>query len=107
MAALAIDMRGTAASFGVKDFQMFTPEERDAMQLDIRAAIKFLSSQKEVDGKRIAIFGPSGMADYVVREAALNAAQVKAVVLSTGVLSDKGRESIKFRNALPVLAVAA
>lgn len=107
MAALTIDMRGTAASFGKKDFQVFSPEERDALQLDIRAAIKFLSSQQEVDSKRIAVFGAGVTVDYVVREAAINATQVKAVVLSTGWLSDRGRESVKSRKDLPVLAIAS
>jgi dienelactone hydrolase len=107
MAALAIDMRGTNASFGDKDYQFFNQEERDAMQLDIRAAIKFLSSQKEVDSKRIAIFGPSVTVDYVAREAAHNLTQVKALVLSTGWLTDKGRESLKFRKDLPVLAIVS
>ena len=104
MAVLAIDIRGTDASFGEKEYQLFTQEERDAMQLDIRAAVHYLSSQKEVDGNRIAVFGASDMVDYVVREAAINTSQIKALILSTGWLSDKGRESIKFRKDLPILA---
>jgi len=104
MAAMAVDVRGTDASHGEKEFQLFTQEERDAMQLDIRAAVKFLSSQEEVDGNRIAVFGASMMVDYVVREAASNTEQIKAVLLSTGWLSDKGRNAIKTRKDLPVLA---
>jgi dienelactone hydrolase len=107
IAALSIDMRGTAASFGKKDFEMFSPEERDAMQLDIRAAIDFLSSQKEVDSERIAIFAASVTADYAAREAALNATQVKALVLSTASLSDAGRQALKYRKDLAVLAIAS
>jgi dienelactone hydrolase len=107
MAALAVDIRGTDASYGDKDYQSFTQEERDAMQLDIRAAVKHLSSQKEVDGNRIAVFGASDMVDYVAREAAINLSQIKALILSTGWLSDKGRESIKFRKDLPILALAS
>lgn len=107
IAALAIDMRGTNASFGDKDFQMFTQEERDAMQLDVRAAIKFLSSQKEVDSKRIAIFAANITADHAAREAAHNLTQVKALVLSTGKLTEEGRAGIKYRKDLPVLAIAS
>lgn len=107
MAVLLINMRGTGASFGNKDYQLFSQEERDAIQLDIRAAIKFLSSQKEVDSKRIAILGSNDAADDIAREAALNLAQVKALVLSTGRLTDKGRAGIKFRKDLPVLAIAS
>jgi dienelactone hydrolase len=103
MAALAIDIRGTDASFSEKEYQSFTQDERDAMQLDIRAAVKYLSSQKEVDANRIAVFGASDMVDYAVREAAINTSQIKALILSTGWLSDKGREGIKYRKDLPIL----
>ena len=104
MAALAIDVRGTDNSYGDKAYQLFTQAERDAMQLDIRAAVDFLSSRPEVDGNRIAVFGASVMVDYVVREAAANIDQIKAIMLSTGWLTDKGREAIKDRKDLPVLA---
>jgi dienelactone hydrolase len=107
MAALSVDMRGTASSFGDKDFQVFSPDERDAMQMDIRAAVKFLSSQKEIDPKRIAIFGASVTVDYVVKEASLNASQVKALVLSTGWLTDEGRERLKLLKDLPTLAIVS
>jgi dipeptidyl aminopeptidase/acylaminoacyl peptidase len=104
MAALAIDVRGTDASFGSKDYQSFTREEREAVQLDVRAAVKFLTSRKEVDSNRIAAFGASDMVDYVAREAAENTDQIKALILSTGRLSDQGRAAIRFRKDLPILA---
>ncbi|NNE37477.1 MAG: prolyl oligopeptidase family serine peptidase, partial [Gammaproteobacteria bacterium] len=104
MAAMAVDVRGTDASFGGKAYQLFTQEERDAIQLDIRAAVDFLASQEEVDSNRIAVFGASVMVDYVAREAATNIDRVKAIMLSTGWLTDNGREAIKSRKDLPVLA---
>lgn len=107
MAALAIDVRGTDASFGDKDYQKFTRAERDAMQLDIRAAVNFLSSQPEVDSNRLAVFGASDMVDYVVREAALDTTRIKALILSSGWLTDEGRDSIRFRKDLPVLVFAS
>jgi dienelactone hydrolase len=60
-----------------------------------------------VDRHRIAIFGASVAVDYVVREAAANATQVKALILSTGWLTDKGRASLKLRKDLPVLVIAS
>ena len=107
MAALAIDVRGTDASYGDKDYQKFTRAERDAMQLDIRAAINFLASQKEVDSNRLAVFGASDMVDYVVREAAEDTTRIKALILSSGLLSDAGRESLRSRKDLPVLVFAS
>jgi len=107
MVALAVDVRGTDASYGSKDFQHFTKEEREAMQLDVRAAIDFLASRKEVDGNRIAVFGASEMADYVAREAATDTTRIKALILSTSALSDQGRDALRYRKDLPVLVFAS
>ncbi|MBI2817471.1 MAG: dienelactone hydrolase family protein [Acidobacteria bacterium] len=104
MAALTIDMRGSAASVGKKDYQLFSEEDRDGMQLDIRAAVKFLSSQKGVDPGRIGVLGAGDTAEYVVREAAKNLAQIKAVVLITGAYTEKSKQAIKSLKDLPVLA---
>ena len=107
MAALSIDVRGTGHSFGKKYFEEFSPEERDGLQLDIRGAIKFLSSQPGIDKNRIAILAPGLAADYAVSEAAHNIPQVKALVLITGELSDKNRKYIPLRSDLPILAIAS
>lgn len=106
MAALAIDMRGNAASYGKKDFEVFSPKEIDAMQLDIRGAVKFLSDQKNIDRRRIALIGADQMAEYVVREAAENPAQIQAIVLaSSKELSRRSRNYIASRTNLPVFAL--
>ncbi|MBI2817468.1 MAG: dienelactone hydrolase family protein [Acidobacteria bacterium] len=105
MAALAIDMRGSAASYGKKDFELFSQEELDGFQLDIRAAVKFLGSQKGIDPRRIGVLGAGITAEYVVREASRNTAQIKAIVLLTGSYSSPSREFLKSRRDLPVLAV--
>jgi len=107
MAALNMEVRGTGYNFGKKYFEEFSPEERDGIQLDIRAAIKFLSAQKGIDRNRIAVLAPSLTAEYAVREAAHNVPQVKALVLITGSLSDKSRETIQARSDLPILAIAS
>lgn len=105
MAALAIDMRGSGASYGKKDFELFAQEELDGFQLDVRAAVKFLASQKGVDPQRIGVLGAGITAEYVAREASHNPAQIKAIVLMTGSLSPRSRESLQTRKDLPVLAV--
>jgi len=107
MAALNIDVRGSGHSFGKKYFQEFSPEERDGVQLDIRGAIKYLSSQPGIDPDRIAILAPSVTAEYAVREAAQNIPQVQGLVLITGEFSQESLEYIELRSDLPVLAIAS
>ena len=107
MAALSIDVRGTGHSYGKKYFEEFSPEERDGVQLDIRGAVAYLSSQRGIDPNRVAIIAPSATAEYAVREAAHNARQIKALVLTTGWFTEKSREYIRMRADLPVLAIAS
>jgi len=107
MAALSIDVRGTGHSFGKKYFEEFSPEERDGLQLDIRAAINFLAAQKGIDPNRMAIIAPNATAEYAVREAAHNVRQIKALVLTTGRLTEKSRGYIRTRADLPILAIAS
>jgi dienelactone hydrolase len=103
--SLAIDMRGTGRTLGKKDFVNFSPKEIDGFQQDIKAAIKFLASQKNVDPQRIGIVGPGLVANYAVLEASENPA-VQAVVLISGTLSAAARDYIKGREGLPILYLA-
>jgi dienelactone hydrolase len=105
MAVLTIDMRGTGASYGKKDFEVFSQEETDAMQLDIRGAVRFLSSQQNVDPQRIGIVAAGVTAEYAVREAAVNPAAIQSLVLITGAYSPKSLEFLKSRPELPVLTI--
>lgn len=106
MAVLTIDLRGTGSSYGKKDFEVFSPQEIDAMQLDIRGAVKFLSDQKNIDGSRIAVAGADIMAEYVVREASQNPSQIQAVVLASAKeLSRNSKNYIASRSNLPVFAL--
>ncbi len=107
MAALGIDVRGTGHSFGKKYFEEFSPEEQEGLQLDIRGAITFLSSQRGIDLNRIAVIAPSATAEYAVREAAHNVRQIKALVLTTGWFTAKSRDYLKSRADLPILAIAS
>ena len=99
--------RSTGHSFGQKYFMEFSPKERDGLQLDIRGALKFLSSQRGVDGARMAILAPSLTADYAVREAALNIPQIKGLILITGKYRQESLDYIEERSDLPILAIAS
>ena len=95
IAVLIIDMRGTSGSYardGQRDFLKFTPKELDGLQLDIKAAVKYLASQKIVDGNRIGIVGSGLTANYAIVEAYENPAVQMVVSISTTKLSDKARE---------------
>ncbi len=96
IAVLIIDMRGTSGSYareeGQRDFLKFTPAELDGLQLDIKAAIKFLASQKIVDGNRIGIVGSGLTANYAIIEAYENPAVQMVVSISTTQLSEKARK---------------
>ena len=105
MAALTIDIRGTGASFGKNDFEMFSPAEIDAMQLDIKGAVKFLSTQKNIDARRIGVVGATLTTNYMVQEAAENKSSIKALVLISAALSHKNRDYIESRRDLPIFAM--
>ena len=105
IAALSIDFRGTGSSLGKKDFEAFSSKERDGFQWDIRGAVKFLSSQKNIDPRRIAIVASGLAGNYAVLEASENPA-LRAVVMMSGSLTPAAREQIQFRKDIPVLGVA-
>jgi dienelactone hydrolase len=107
MAVLTIDMRGSGTSVGKKDFEKFSQEELDAMQLDVEGAVRFLSSQRIVDASRIGIVAGGITAEYAVRAAAKDTAAVQALVLITGSYSQKSRDFLAFRRDLPVLTIVS
>lgn len=104
-AVLSIDMRGTAGSFGKKDYLDFTMSEREALLLDVKAAVNYLTAHKAVDARRIGILAPGLNVDNALLTAAENSA-VKALVLITGTgLSDKSRAFVAQRPDIPVLCL--
>ena len=105
MAVLTVDFRGTAGNVNDRMFQTFSPREREKMQLDVRGAIRFLSSQNGVDKTRIGLVAVGVGTDYALREAAENPA-VQAVVLISGTLSDPARDYIRSRSDIPILCIA-
>ena len=102
---LAIDMRGAAGSYGKKDFEKFTAEEMKGLQLDIRGALKLLSSNSAVDKNRLAILAPGFTADYAVQEASENPAVRALVLMTVPSLSNESRSYIRNRSDVPILAV--
>ena len=64
MAVLVIDARGHGRSTGKKPFKSFLQKDLDGMQLDIRAAVAFLGSQKGVDPPRIGVVAPLAAGSY-------------------------------------------
>jgi len=105
MAVLTMDFRGNAKSQNGKLFRTFSQQDLDKLQLDIRAAIKFLSSQKIVDPRRIGVVGVGIGANYALLEADQNP-NIQAVVLISGTLSEPAKQFIKSRSDIPILCLA-
>ncbi len=105
MAALTLDFRGNGKSGEGKLFRTFSHNDLDKLQLDVRGAIKFISSQKVVDPERIGIVGVGIGANYALLEADENP-NVQALVLISGTLSDRAKEYIKKRADVPILCLA-
>jgi dienelactone hydrolase len=106
MAVLTVDHRGTAGNVHKgRMFQTFSPRERENLQLDVRAAIRFLTEQDGVDPHRVALVSVGLATDYAVREAAENPA-VQGLVLISGTLSEPAREYIRVRSDIPILTIA-
>lgn len=104
MAALSIDMRGTGSSVGGRNFSTLSPKELENLQLDIRGAVKFLSSQKIVDAQRIGIVGVGIGANYAVLETSENPG-IRALVLISGSFGQTALDYVKFRKDLPILGL--
>ncbi len=105
MASLIIEVRGHGRSLGKKESANFSPKDLDGFQLDIRDAIKFLASQKNVDSRRIGIIAGGIAANYAVLEASEHPEAVQALVVS-GPLGAAARDYIKFQERLPIYFLA-
>ena len=103
---LRIDIRGRGKSQGPLELHSFTPQQRENLYLDVRAALNFLAGQKGVDASRIGIFAEEISAGSAVLGAAGNP-QVKALVLISGRLSTKAKAVIADSPQVPVLCVVS
>ncbi|MBI2817403.1 MAG: dienelactone hydrolase family protein [Acidobacteria bacterium] len=91
-----------------KRFNLFSPQEVEKLRLDVRAAVQFLASQKNVDPERIGVLAIGVGATYAALEASANPAIQALVLISgeSGSLSPEALDSIQRRSDLPVLCIA-
>lgn len=106
IAALSLDMRGSGGSLGSQYFATFSPDDIAKLQLDVRAAVKFLSAQPNVDGNRIGILGAGTGANYALLEGIANPA-VQALALVSGSFEEKSLDYIRRGKEIPLFFIAA
>jgi cephalosporin-C deacetylase-like acetyl esterase len=105
VAALRIDWRGRGLSIGELEYHSFSEEQRAKVYLDVRAALKFVASQPEIDPTRLAVFAEEVSAEWAVMGACDNQ-NVKAFAFISGRLSPKAQERLASID-LPVLSVVS
>jgi dienelactone hydrolase len=91
LVVLNFDTRGRGKSTGKGELLDLPPDERNKTGLDVKAAVKFLSSQPGVG--RVGVIGPDRGAVYALW-AAIGAPEVGAIVLMTTLINAKDREEI-------------
>lgn len=105
VATLRIDIRGRGASLGPRGFHSMTPEQREAVRLDVEAAISFLASQPEVKRSRIGIVAEQDTANAATIAGAKNRG-VAGFILISGRLSQSAKDAIRATDA-PVLCLVS
>jgi len=105
VATLRIDIRGRGASCGPRGFHSMTPEQREAVQLDVEAALAFLGSQQEVKRSRIGIVAEQDSANAAMIAGA-NDGRVAAFILISGRLSQSAKDAIGAIGA-PILCLVS
>ncbi|HLE61968.1 MAG TPA: alpha/beta fold hydrolase, partial [Pyrinomonadaceae bacterium] len=106
IATLRIDIRGRGTSAEPRDYRYFTEEQKGRVNLDVAAAIEFLSGQKEVDENRIGVVAEAQSAEAAVVTASKDA-RVRALVLLSGRMGQPAKEAIKNRGDLSILGVVS
>jgi dienelactone hydrolase len=106
IATLRFDIRGRGTSAGPRDYWDFTEDEKARVNLDVTAAIEFLSQQKGIDQSRIGIVTENESADAAVI-AATKDARVRAMVLLSGRMGQTAKDAIKARQDLAILGVVS
>jgi len=103
---LRIDIRGRGQSQGPLELHSFTPQQRESLYLDVRAAVNFLCSQDGVYPNRIAILAEEISADSAVLGAAGDP-RVQALVLISGRLSSKAKRMVAASPQLAILSMVS
>ena len=105
VATLRIDIRGRGSSRGPRGFHSMTPEQREALRLDVEAAIGFLGSQTEVKRSRIGIVAEQDSTNAATIAGATDR-RVAAFILISGRLSQMAKDAIRASDA-PVLCLVS
>lgn len=103
---LRIDWRGRGRSEGARRYVEFTPEQRDAVALDVKAALDFLADQKEVDPARLGVVAEEFSVQPAVMGAIANA-RVRALVLFSGWLDARALDLIAAHSPKSVLFIVS
>jgi len=82
LATLRIDIRGRGASRNPRRFHSMSPEQREAVLLDVKAALQFLAAQKGVKRNHIGMVGEQDTAGAVLTAAATSKHVVACVLIS-------------------------
>lgn len=103
---LRIDWRGRGRSEGARRYVEFTPEQRDAVALDVKAALDFLSNQKEVDAMRLGVVAE----EFSVQPAIIGAMpdpRVRTLVLFSGWLDARAMDQFAAHSSKSVLFIVS
>jgi dienelactone hydrolase len=105
-ATLRIDWRGRGKSDRPISFVDFSQAEREKVSLDVKAALDFLASQKEVDSTRLSIAAEEFVAAAAIKSG-MEDPRVRAFVLLSGLLDQRSQELIAGNLAKPILYVVS
>ncbi len=103
--SLRIDWRGRGKSIGTQEFHSFSQGQRENVYLDVRAALNFLASQKEVDASHIGVLAEEFSAEAAVR-GSMEDPRVKVFAFISGRLGEKAKEYLG-RESVPVLCIVS
>jgi hypothetical protein len=106
LVTLRIDIRGRGNSEGPLELHAFTPQQREHLSLDVKAALNFLAGQKGVDSSRIGIFAEEISADSAMLGAEGDP-RVKALVFVSGRVSAKAKDAVAVSPQMPVLCIVS
>ena len=105
IASLRIDWRGRGKSIGAQEFHSFTQAQRKSVRLDVKAAVNYLASQKNIDPSRIAVIAEEFSADAAVC-GSMGDPRVKLFAFVSGRLGQTAKDYLA-DEPLPVLCVVS
>ena len=106
VATLRIDLRGRGESRGKKELHSFSREEVKGVELDVKAAVRYLERQSGVDGGRVAIVAEQQSADAAVM-AWSGDHRIGAITILTGLLSDEAQDQIAAHPDIALFLIAS